>query len=123
MIEDESSLKYNIDFFFVWTSIDKFLNLENVTWSWSVMQCNNKTQVYHTFDQTLKYMTDGKVYLYVSKQGRLWYRSRLIRFNDRNINVKIVRVSTTQKLVVFLKHKGIGMGRRKTEQVSKCWDG
>jgi len=123
MIEDESSLKYNIDFFFVWTSIDKFPNLENVTWSWSVMQCNNNTQVYNTFDQTLKYMTDGNVYLYLSKQERLWCGSPLIRFNDRNINVEIVQVSTTQKLVVFLEHKGIGTGRTKTEQVKKCRDG
>ena len=87
------------------------------------MQCNNNTQVYNTFDQTLKYMTDGNVYLYLSKKGRLSCGSSLIRFNDRNINVEIVQVSTTQKLVVFLEHKGIGTGRRKTDQVSKCRDG
>ena len=123
MIEDESSQKYRIDFCFVWTSIDKFPNLENVTWSWSMMQCNNNTQVYHTFDQTLKYMTVGNVYLSLSKQGSWWFWSPLICFNDRNINAEIVQVSATQKLVVFLQHKGIGTTRRKTKQGRKCRDG
>ena len=44
-------------------------------------------------------------------------------FSDGNINAEIVQVSATQKLVVFLEHKGIGTGRTKTEQVKKCRDG
>ena len=115
--------KASYRFFFAWTSIDKLPNLENQTQFWPMMQCNNNTQVYHTFNQTLKYMAAGNAYMYLSKQGSWWYGIQLIHFNDRNINGEIVQLSATQMLVIFLEHKGIGTARRKMEQVRKCQDG
>ena len=115
--------KASYRFFFAWTSIDKLPNLENQTQFWPMMQCNNNTQVYHTFNQTLKYMTAGNAYMYLSKQGTWWCGIPLICFKDCNINAEIVQASAIEMLGVFLEHKGIGIDRRKKEQVRKLQDG
>ena len=85
-------------------------HLESVTTQENELDRNSEWR----WDQKLKYMIDGNAYLYLSKQGSWWCGSQLICFNDHNINVEIVQLFATQKLIIFLEHKGIWTARRKT---------